>query len=365
LKKTIIWIMAVIAVIAMSFLGIGCKATTAETTATATTAAAETTVAATTAAAETTAAVTTAAEPKTIKIGYAVTYGTHPSVMIIIKGAVDECMSQKWADKFKVEVIMADAGWDDPTKIVGCIEDLSAQKVNGLLVFGAGAADIAPTPIMDLFVKNNIPVALTDQVVNIPPEAYVSFATSAYEAGGAQAAEYVAKLLPKGSKVQAWNGTPGSPNAIIRCKGYEDKMKELGMTVLPQKGTSVSLEQGQKDMEDLLVSDPDIKAVFSTTNLMLLGALNALKSADKVGQVLLTPYDIDSVTYQAIVDGGITACVLSNLPEIGRIPAEALMKTLAGEKVDTKDVEIPTQLVTKENYKDFANDPQVLIVPSS
>lgn len=111
MKKTIVWVIAIVAVIAMSFLGIGCKTTTAETTA------AETTVAATTAAAETTAA-TTAAEPKPIKIGYGVTYGTNLSVQVIIKGAVDECKNAKWASMFAVDVILTDAGDTDPENLL-------------------------------------------------------------------------------------------------------------------------------------------------------------------------------------------------------------------------------------------------------
>ena len=172
MKKTIIWVIAVMVVVAMSFLGIGCKtAVAAETTVAATTAAAVTT-----AAAETTAAATTVAGPKPIKIGYAVTYGTHPSVMVIIKGAVDECMDPKWADKFTVEVIMADAGWDDPGKIVDGIEDLYAQGVAGLIVFPAAASEEASTPIKELFNKNNIPVAITD--AGISSGDYVCFTLS-------------------------------------------------------------------------------------------------------------------------------------------------------------------------------------------
>jgi len=350
MKKTIVWVIAIVAVIAMSFLGIGCKTTTAET-------AAETTVAATTAAAETTAAETTAAEPKPIKIGYAVTYGTHPSVMVIIKGAVDECMSQKWADKFKVEVIMADAGWDDPGKIVDGIEDLYAQGVDGLIVFPAAASEEASTPIKELFNKNNIPVAITD--AGISSGDYVCFTLSDNYLGGQMAAEYAATFMEKGSTVQAWNGSPGSPTAVNRCKGYEDKMAELGMTVLPTKGTSVSLEQGQKDMEDLLVSDPEIKGVFSTNHLMLLGALQALENADLVGKVMLTPFDIDAQAYQAIKDGKMTAAVIQDLLALGQVGAEALMRTLAGETVEKKDVVVAPLLCTIENLADFADNPQV------
>jgi ribose transport system substrate-binding protein len=353
MKKTIVWVIAIVAVIAMSFLGIGCKTTTAETTA------AETTVAATTAAAETTAAATTVAGPKPIKIGYGVTYGTNLSVQVIVKGAIDACKDAKWASMFTVDVILTDAGDTDPGKLVGVLEDLYAQQVDGLLVFPAGASDQCTTPVKDLFNKNNIPVAITD--AGITAVDYVCFAVSDNYLGGQMAAEEAAKFMDKGSKVQAWNGTPGSPSSIARCQGYEDKMKELGMTVLPTKGTSVSLEQSQKDMEDLLVSDPDIKGVFSTNYILALGALKALQNADLVGKVQLTPFDIVGSVYDSIKDGSICAAVVQQLDLVGGVPAEALMKTLAGEPVDQKDVLIPPKICTKANAADFANDPQANI----
>lgn len=349
MKKVLTLILVAIVVVTVALIGISCKTTTVT----------ETTTAAETTAAATTAAATTAAEPKPIKIGYGVTYGTNLSVQVIIKGAVDELKSQKWADMFTVEVILTDAGDTDPGKLVGVIEDLYAQQVDGLILFPAGASDQASTPVKDLFNKNNIPVAITD--AGVTGADYVCFALSDNYLGGQMAAEEAAKFMDKGSKVQAWNGTPGSPTSIARCQGYEDKMKELGMTVLPTKGTSVSLEQSQKDMEDLLVSDPDIKGVFSTNYILALGALKALENANLVGKVQLTPFDIVGSVYDAIKAGSITAAVVQQLDLVGSVPAEALMKTLAGQPVDQKDVLIPPKICTKDNAADFVDDPQANI----
>jgi len=347
MKKKLMLLLIAVVVVSIALTGVSCK--------TATTTAAETTAAATTAEA-TTAAETTAAGPKAIKIGYGVTYGTNLSVQVIIKGAEDALNDPKWASMFTVEEILTDAGDTDPGKLVGVLEDLYAQGIDGLLVFPAGASDQCTTPVKELYNANNIPVAITD--AGITDVDYVCFAVSDNYLGGQMAAEEAAKFMDEGSKVQAWNGTPGSPSSIARCQGYEDKMKELGMTVLPTKGTSVSLEQSQKDMEDLLVSDPEIKGVFSTNYIMALGALKALENADLVGKVQLTPFDVVGTVYDAIKAGSICAAVVQQLDQVGGVPAEALMNTLAGQPVDQKDALIAPKIVTKDNAADFADDPQ-------
>ena len=335
MKNIIIWLMAVMVIISISFLGIGCKG-------------------------EPTTAEAEAAGPKPIKIGLTTTYGTNPSVAIILDAVKAEVDDPKWADIFDIELIIVDAGDVDPgSSLVAAMEDLYAQGVDGLLLFPAGGSEECSIPLKELYNKNNVPVALLG--VGIASGDYVVLPLSDNHGGGAMAAEYAATFFDKDSKVQAWNGTPGSTDTIQRCAGYEDKMNELGMNVLPQKGTSVSLEQSQKDMEDLLTSDPDIKGVFSTNYIMAVGAFKALENANLVGEVQLTPFDIDGHIWDEIKAGNICAAVLQDLTGWGTTGANALLKTLNGETVEQKDIILQPQLVTVENYQDFVDNPQVNI----
>ena len=298
------------------------------------------------------------AEPVPLKIGYATTYGTHPSVMVILEGGKAECLSDKWADMFDVEVIMCDAGWTTPEVIVTCLEDLHASGIDGLLIFPAGCSGEASQPIVDLYNANNIPVVVTD--CGIDYGEYVTFTVSDNYLGGKLAAEYAAQFMPEGSKVQAWNGTPGSPTAIARCDGYSETMEALGMNALPTSGTEVSLERGQADMEDLLVSDPDIKGIFATNMILTEGALVAIENAGLVGEIMLTPFDADYETYEAIKAGKVCAAVIQDLAGLGQQGAYNLMLYLSGREDEIeKDIYIPPKLLTIENWEDFVDDPQV------
>lgn len=326
----------------------GCKATTEDTIAASAETVAETTAA----------AIESGVKP--LKIGYCVSYGTTVPVKAIIKGAVDEVKSQEWSDKFDpVEVIIVDAGMPcNVAKYVNGLEDLFAQGVDGLLIFPAEASEEASGPVKELYNKNNVPVAITD--IGITSGEYVIFTVTDNYAGGALAAEYAAKFMEKGSKVQAFNGSPGSINATNRCTGYEDKMRELGMEVLPTRGTTTLFDRAQKDMEDLLVSDPDIKGIFTTTQPMGMGVLRAVENANLIGKIMITPFDIEADGYKAIQEGKLTACVVQDFTFIGQKGGEGLMKSLLGEIIEQKDVVVTPLLCTIENYKDFADNTQIL-----
>ncbi len=346
--------MIVVLALTVGFLGVGCKTTTSETTA------AETTVAAETTAAETTAA---AAEPKKLKIGYAFTYGTHPSVKFIVNGTMDELNSDKWAEKYDIEVVTVDAGWEDvDTKLTTALEDVYAQDVDGLVVF-AGGCGIAPgTPIKNLFNANNIPVAQEDWCAYADQIDYICYAQKDMYGGGKMAGEYSGALMEAGSKVISMVTIAGDVTTpgTTSYEGYNDAMTDLGMNVLPvMRAESASIEVGRKLMEDLLVSDPDIKGVFNSNMLLSLGALQALKDANKVGEVLIATFDIDATTYEAIKNGEICCAIINDLYGMGQVSAEGLMKFLDGQPIDEPDVYLPPLNVNKDTAADFADDPQV------
>jgi ribose transport system substrate-binding protein len=296
-----------------------------------------------------------AAPKKHLKIGYAVSYGTNTTVPIIIQGAKDEFAKAKWADKYDIELIVTDAGSQDVgTKMSADLEDLYAQKVDGLLVFPADASTQAGVVIRDLYNKKGIPVAITD--IGIPFGDYVCFTITDNYKGGQIAAEYAAKFMKKGDKAQGWLSYAGSQNAQQRVKGYESKMKELGMRVLPTAPIQNSTaESGQSHMEDLLTSDPDIKSVFVVTYPPFIGAAKVLSDRGLAGKVFLTMFDIDKVTLELLRSGAITCAIMQDMHGLGQKAAEQLMTYISGAKVVNKDIMLPPILLNKSNLKDYEN----------
>ncbi len=300
-----------------------------------------------------------AAPKKHLKIGYAVSYGTNITVPIIIQGVKDELAKPQWTSKYDIELIVTDAGSQDVgTKMRADLEDLFAQKVDALFVFPADASTEAGVAIRDLYNKKKIPVAITD--IGIPFGDYVCFTTSNNYLGGQMAAEYAAKFMKKGDKAQGWLSYAGSQNAQQRVKGYEDKMRQLGMRVLPTSPiTNSTAESGQSHMEDLLTSDPDIKSLFVVTYPPFIGAAKVLTDRGLAGKVSLTMFDIDKVTLELLRSGAITCAIMQDMHGLGQKAAEQMMTYISGGKVTAKDIMLPPLLVNKDNLKDYENTPVI------
>jgi ribose transport system substrate-binding protein len=295
------------------------------------------------------------AEAKDFKIGYSVFWGTNPFLVTMVNGAkkaVDE-----WKAKgVNVDMIVTNGGDNDKAKQVSDLEDLSAQGVSGVLIFPGDSVMVAE-PIKTIFNAQNIPVVITD--IGIRSGKYISLIITDNKKGGEQAGEYMAKLVPPGSKVITLDHAPTNDNGQTRRKGFEAKSAELGLKVLKEQPVSVlTLDAGRQAMEDLLVSEPDVKGAFAFNQLVLQGAYKALEQAGKAGQVKLVGFDLDPVSYQMVKDGKLDGLVVQDPFRMGYEGMNIIVTKLNGG--DVKDfVGLGTKLLTKDNAAEFASDPQV------
>jgi ribose transport system substrate-binding protein len=298
---------------------------------------------------------TAPASAKDFKIGYSVFWGTNPFLVTMVNGAKKSI--EEWKAKgTNVDMIVTNGGDNDKAKQVSDLEDLSAQGIDGVLIF-PGDSVLVAEPIKTIFNAQNIPVVITD--IGVRSGKYISLIITDNLKGGEQAGEYMAKLVPKGSKVITLDHAPTNDNGQTRQKGFEDKAKELGLQVLPEQPVPVlTLDSGRQAMEDLLVSEPDVKGAFAFNQLVLQGAYQALEQAGKAGQVKLVGFDLDPVSYQMVKDGKLDGLVVQDPFRMGYEGMNIVLTKLTGGEV--KDfVGLGTKLLTKENAADFANDPQV------
>jgi ribose transport system substrate-binding protein len=295
------------------------------------------------------------AEAKDFKIGYSVFWGTNPFLVTMVNGAKKAV--EEWKAKgVNVDMIVTNGGDNDKAKQVSDLEDLSAQGVSGVLIFPGDSVMVAE-PIKTIFNAQNIPVVITD--IGIRSGKYISLIITDNKKGGEQAGEYMAKLVPAGSKVITLDHAPTNDNGQTRRKGFEAKSAELGLKVLPEQPVSVlTLDAGRQAMEDLLVSEPDVKGAFAFNQLVLQGAYKALEQAGKAGQVKLVGFDLDPVSYQMVKDGKLDGLVVQDPFRMGYEGMNIIVTKLNGG--DVKEfVGLGTKMLTKDNAAEFANDPQV------
>ena len=302
------------------------------------------------------AAVTAApASAKDYKIGYSVFWGTNPFLVTMVNGA--KKAAEEWKAKgINVDIVVTNGGDTDKAKQVSDLEDLYAQKVNGVLIF-PGDSVMVTEPIKTVFNANNIPVVITD--IGVRSGKYISLIITDNKKGGESAGEYMAKLLSKGDEVITLDHAPTNDNGQTRRKGFETKAAELGLKVLKEQPVQyLTLDSSRQAMEDLLVAEPDVKGAFAFNQLVLQGAYQALQQAGKAGQVKLVGFDLDPVSYQMVKDGKIDALVVQDPFKMGYNGLNTVITYLEGGKVEPF-VGLGTKLLTKDNAAEFANDPQV------
>ena len=289
------------------------------------------------------------------KIGYSVFWGTNPFLVTMVNGA--KKAAEDWKAKgVNVDLIVTNGGDNDKAKQVADVEDLYAQGIDGLLIFPGDSIMVAE-PIKNIYNAEDIPVVVTD--IGIRSGEYISLIITDNAKGGAQAADYMATLVPKGGKVITFDFAPTNDNGQTRQKGFEDRARELGLDVLPEQPLpALSLDAGRQAMEDLLVSEPDIKGVFSFNQLVIQGAYLALEQQGKTGDVALVGFDLDPVSYKMVADGKIDALVVQDPYRMGFDGMNTVLTFLTGGEVE-EFIGLGTTLLTKENVADFASDPQV------
>jgi ribose transport system substrate-binding protein len=298
---------------------------------------------------------TAPASAKDFKIGYSVFWGTNPFLVTMVSGA--RKAAEEWKTKgVNVDLIVTNGGDNDKAKQVSDLEDLSAQGVDGVLIF-PGDSVMVTDPIKNIYNKQGIPVVITD--IGVRAGSYISLIITDNLKGGQQAGDYMASLLPKGSKVITLDHAPTNDNGQTRRKGFEERAKELGLDVLPRQPVAfLTLDASRQAMEDLLVSEPDIKGAFAFNQLVLQGAYQALQQAGKAGQVKLVGFDLDPVSFQMVKDGKIDGLVVQDPYRMGYEGMNIVLTKLTGGEVKNF-VGLGTKLLTKQNSDEFANDPQV------
>ncbi|MEP9390066.1 substrate-binding domain-containing protein [Mesorhizobium sp. KR9-304] len=286
-------------------------------------------------------------------IGYSQFWGTNPFLITMTDGA-RKAISEWEAKGVNVDLIVTNGGDTDPTKQVADVEDLYAQGVDGLIMF-PGDSSILAKPVKDLYNPSAKPVVITD--VGLNSGVVETFIVTDNYKGGQMAAEILAGALPPGAKVVSFNHSPGIQALVDRQRGFEDRARELGLSVQPEISLTLSLENGRRAMEDALTSMPDLAGAYSGNQVIALGAASALASSNRTDVKLVT-FDIDPVSYAAIKDGAIQGAVVQDPFRMGYEGMNAVLTKLTGGVPEPKLEILPVKL-TRENAADFAQNPQI------
>ncbi len=201
--------------------------------------------------------------------------------------------------------------------------------------------------VVDGFKANGVPV------VNVNCEylsqADVFVGASNLELGNLAAAYIGDKLGGKG-KVIIIEGVPGSYTSTNRVEGFKATMVKdfAGIEIVASQPADYEMEKGMNVATNLLSANPDIKAIYAANDNMALGAVEALRSANKLGSVIVLGIDGTSGAFDSIRKGELTATIDQFPEKSGEIAMQIILRLMGKQKLP-RVITTPILVVDKDN----------------
>ena len=294
---------------------------------------------------------TTEAGPKSLKVGMANFSQCCPYFIGMNNSVIDEAKAFS-----NITIVSTDAN-GDAAKFQSDIEDLIAQKVDGVIVSGAWLEE-APAAL-DALKNAGIPTVLVDrQFGKGSSESYTSYIGPDNLTIGKQDGQFIAdRLGGKGVVVELRGGPADNSIGLNRSKGVNSILEtypDITVVVAPDFG-NWGADGGIALMEDMLAANPKIDAVFCENDSMCLGAQTAIADAGRAEEMFLVGVDGELAALEAIMNAtNYAATGLNNSDQIGRAAFHRLMAILGGGSPE-KNTYLPSPIITIDNVLKYYN----------
>ena len=260
--------------------------------------------------------------------------------------------AQKAADAAGAKLVIFNAN-NVPSAQNDAMENYITQKVDGIILVAIDVNGVKPA--ITAAKAAGIPVIAID--AQIPDGDNVAFVgvdnTKAGEDIGKFYADYVKANMGGTAKI----GVIGALNSFIqnqRLDGFKKAVADSG-----QKITFLDTVDGQnvQDValtaaENLMTANPDMTTLYATGEPALVGAVSAVTSQGRTGDVKVFGWDLTKQAVEGIDAGWVTAVVQQDPAGEGKAAVEALTKLKKGEKIEPI-INVPVTIVTKDNVDQF------------
>ncbi|MFP3126141.1 sugar ABC transporter substrate-binding protein [Ectobacillus funiculus] len=251
-----------------------------------------------------------------------------------------------------VKVTMVDAK-NDSGKQLSQVETMITQGVDAIVINPVETNGLAP--MVDEANEAGIPVIVVNRAPDedVMKKIYAYVGSESLEAGTIQM-EKVAEMLGGKGNVAIMNGTLGQDSVVKRTKGNKDVIKKHpDMKVVREATADYQRSQGITLMENWIQSGSKIDAVVANNDEMALGAILALEESGKRGNIIVAGIDGTVDGLKNVKEGKLNVTAFQDGYGQGKGAIETAIKAVKGEKLKDKFVNIPFELVTKDNVDEY------------
>jgi ribose transport system substrate-binding protein len=260
--------------------------------------------------------------------------------------------AQKAADAAGAKLVIFNAN-NVPTAQNDAIENYITQKVDGIILVAIDVNGVKPA--ITAAKTAGIPVVAID--AQIPDGDNIAFIGVDNTKAGADIGKFYADYVKSEMGGTAKIGIVGALNSFIqnqRLDGFKKAVTDSGLAITfldTVDGQNVQ-ETALSASENLMTANPDMTTLYATGEPALLGAVSAVTSQGRTGDVKVFGWDLTKQVIQGIDDGWVTAVVQQDPAGEGKAAVEALIKLKKGETVEPI-INIPVTIVTKGNVDPY------------
>jgi ribose transport system substrate-binding protein len=252
-------------------------------------------------------------------------------------------------DNVTVEFKLPGSGAADEQKRI--IDDLVSTGVSGIAM-----SPVDPDNQTQLINDTAKKALIITQDSDAPGSDRALYIGTDNVAAGREAGKLVKEALPNGGKIMVFVGKSDARNAKERYQGLKEALEGSNVEIIDIRTDDTDRARAKTNAADTLVKYPEIAAMVGLWSYNGPAILNAIKDANKIGQVKIICFDEEDETIAGVKDGSIFATVVQQPYEFGYQSVKIMAEILGGDKSKipaNKQINVPTKIIKKDTVEEF------------
>ncbi len=267
---------------------------------------------------------------------------TNPFFISVKEGA------EKAAEELGIKLtVLAPLKADNNEEQTQMVEQAIASQTDLLIMCPSDSEGIVPA--IQKVAEAGIPIVDLNTMIGGDEVLWKTFVAIENYDAGYQTTKALCELMGGEGEIMIIEGVTGAQTSIDRVKGATDAIAEYpDIKIVAQQSGDYNRAKAMDVVQNLLQANPNVKAIYCCNDEMALGAVEAVASAGKTGDILIAGCDANADAQAAIKDGKMALSCDSQPVEQGYQAVITAGKVLAGEDVEARVV-TEMKVVSKED----------------
>jgi ribose transport system substrate-binding protein len=282
---------------------------------------------------------------------------SRPKIALVMKSLANEFFSTMaegaqrhqaaHAEKYEL-IVNGIKNETDLAEQVNLVDQMIARRVKAIVIAPADSKALVTVlkrakdaGILVVNIDNKLDAEVLRQADLIVP-----FVGPDNRSGAVKVGEVLAQRLKPGDEVAIIEGIPTAFNGRQRRLGFEDSMNSAGMKLVGEQAGNWEMDKANNVAAAMLSEHPNLKAILCANDNMALGAVAAIQTAGKTGQIRVVGFDNIAAIRPLLAEGRVIATADQHADQLAVFGIEAALKILNGE-ASPADQTTAVDLVTK------------------